>query len=147
MTVLLLLPAGLSALLVAAHLLRSGGVWPAALALAAPAALALRRRWVARGFQLALLLAAAEWCRTLVALRAARMAAQEPWGRMTGILAGVAALAVGAALLFQTPRLARLYRLDRRGGPPPSPAPETMRDRNLSSSRQRGTTETERSRK
>jgi hypothetical protein len=114
MTVLLLLPSACSALLLAAHFLRVGLEVPAALAAAAPAALALRRRGIARCFQAGLALAAAEWLRTLAAVRAARIAAGEPWIRMACILGAVAMLALAAALLFQTARLSRFYRLDRR---------------------------------
>ena len=106
MTVFLLLPSACSALFQAAHFLRAG--------LALPAALAVRRRWIARCFQAGLALAAAEWLRTLAAVRAERLAAGEPWIRMACILGGVAALALAAALLFQTARLSSFYRLDRR---------------------------------
>ena len=113
MTALLLAPAILSTLLLAAHALRLG--WPlvAAGTAAAAAALAIRHRWVARPFQIGLALAAAEWSRTLLAIRAERIAAREPWIRTAVILAGVAVLAAAAAALFRTSRLRAFYRLDR----------------------------------
>jgi hypothetical protein len=59
-----LLPVIISFLLIAAHFYRSGQVIPAALSLAMLLLLFLRERWVVRMFQVALVLAAAEWLRT-----------------------------------------------------------------------------------
>lgn len=110
MTALLLTPVVLSLLVLAAHFLRDGHLALVALVLALIALLPVRRPWVPRVLQLVLVLAAAEWVRTLVQLRSFRIALGQPHGRMTAILGGVALFTALAALVFQAPRLRRRYR-------------------------------------
>jgi hypothetical protein len=117
MTLLLLAPALISALLLAAHFLRGGNVVLAVAALAATGLAGVRRAWAARALQAGLLLASAEWCRTLLRIGAERRAAGGPWLRMSLILGAAAAVALIAALLYETPRLAARYRLRRAGSP------------------------------
>ena len=59
----------------------------------------------------ALVLGALEWLRTLTVLAMQRQHAGIPWLRMAIILGVVAALALVAAWLFQTPRLAQRFGL------------------------------------
>ena len=91
----------LCALLMGAHCLRAELYLLVALSLASPALLAVRRPWAARLLQAALLLAAAEWVRTLVVIAARRRDLGEPWTRMALILGAVAALNLLAALLLR----------------------------------------------
>ena len=109
-TFLLLLPAGLSALVLAAHFLRRGDLGLVVACLALLGLLFVRRLWAARLVQLALLAGALEWLSTLAALLPARRAAGEPWVRLVAILGGVALLALLGAVLFETRELRERYR-------------------------------------
>ena len=71
----------------------------------------MSRAWAARVLQAALVLGVLEWLRTLTVLAVQRQHAGLPWLRMALILGAVAALALVAAWLFQTPRLARRFGL------------------------------------
>lgn len=108
-TFLLLLPAGLSALVLGAHFLRRGDLALVAVCLAVLGLLFVRRTWAARLAQLALCLGGLEWLRTLATLLSARRAAGEPWARMVAILGGVALLALLGAALFGSRRLRERY--------------------------------------
>lgn len=110
-TVLWLLPAGLSILVLGAHLLRHLGTLPALPCLALLALLFVRRPWAARTMQAALLLGVFEWLRTLGELLPARRAAGEPWVRLVAILGSVALVALFSALAFEAQRLRRHFRL------------------------------------
>ena len=114
---LLLLPAGLSALVLGAHFLRRGDLALVAVCLVLIGLLFVCRLWAARLVQLALLAGALEWLRTLAALLPARRAAGEPWLRLVAILGGVALLALLGAALFETRRLRERYRGARPTGP------------------------------
>jgi len=114
---LLLLPAGLSALVLGAHFLRRGDLALVAACLALLGLLFVRRLWAARLVQLALLAGALEWLRTLAVLLPERRAAGEPWVRLVAILGGVALLALLGAALFETRRLRERYRGSRPAGP------------------------------
>ena len=59
--------------------------------------------------QVVLTLGALEWMRTLVTLAMQRSEQGEPLLRMTLILGVVAAVTLVSALLFETPKLRRLY--------------------------------------
>jgi len=96
-----LLPVLLSAVLMAAHLSRHGALLLALVALFLPAGLLVRRPWVPRVMQVALVLAALEWVRTGVALGRERLALGEPWTRMAIILVAVAAVTALSGLVFR----------------------------------------------
>jgi hypothetical protein len=113
---LLLLPAGLSALVLGAHFLRRDDLGLVVACLLLVGLLFVRRLWAARLLQLALLAGAFEWVRTLAQLLPARRAAGEPWVRLVAILGGVALVAVLGAALFETRRLRERYRGPRRPG-------------------------------
>lgn len=109
MIAILLTPVVLSLVVLAAHFLRDGWIVGVALTLALIPLLLLRRWWVPRLVQIVLVLAAAEWVRTLLALRDVRIAFGEPYARMVLILGVAAAFTALSALVFQTPRLRRRY--------------------------------------
>ena len=109
---LLLLPVGLSAVLIGAHFLRAGLPAATALCVLAPWVLLIRGLVAARLVQAGLVLAAAEWMRALVVLAAARSAAGEPWGRMAAILGAVALFTLASAGVFHARVLRERYRLD-----------------------------------
>jgi cytochrome c biogenesis protein CcdA len=115
MKVLLYIPIVLSLFVFAAHFLRSG-FWPLTLGmLFLPVLLGLRQPWVARLVQIVLIIAGLEWVRTLFNLTMWRSRQGEPSLRMAVILGIVAAVAIGASLLFQGKTLKRIYRLERSG--------------------------------
>jgi hypothetical protein len=100
----------LASLLLAAHLLRSGGPGLAAVAAALPLLLLVRRSWATRALQLALAAGSLEWLRTLAALVDLRRGQGEPWLRMAAILGAVALVTAGAAALLGTGRVGRRQR-------------------------------------
>jgi len=106
-----LLPVILSVLLLAAHLSRNNLDLAALLTPAILLLLLVRRPWVPRIFQVLLVLAAAEWLRTLIVLALRRQAAGAPWVRLVAILAVVAAVSALSALVFRSAALRRRYRL------------------------------------
>ncbi len=111
MNVIRLLPVILSFLLLAAHLLRSGLIPIAALALLLPALLLVKHRWVARFIQIALVLGALEWLTTLLYLVALRQEAGQPWARLAIILGTVAAFTGFSAFIFCCNSLKVRYKL------------------------------------
>ncbi|MDP7114592.1 MAG: hypothetical protein QGH45_21645 [Myxococcota bacterium] len=111
MSFLLLIPVLLSTLMMAAHFLYHGHMVIVGLCLLSPLLLLIRRPWVARSFQLALAFGAFEWVRTAINHVQERTAMDEDWLRLAIILGSVAALTGGSALLFQTRRLRRRYRI------------------------------------
>jgi hypothetical protein len=108
---LLTLPA-LSFALLGAHFYRAGWMLWVVVCVLAIGLLALRRRWVPRLAQLALVLGALEWLRTLWVIADYRLAMGQPVLRLAVILGAVAALAVLAALVFESQALRRLYNRD-----------------------------------
>jgi hypothetical protein len=117
MTSVQLLPAGLSALVLAAHFLRAGN---SALLLASLSLIALmfvRRAWAARAIQVGLLLGTLEWLRTLLFLVAVRKQAGEPFVRLAVILGAVAAVTGASALVLQTRTLRQHFGRAPHAGP------------------------------
>jgi hypothetical protein len=106
-TFLLLLPAGLSLLVLAAHFLRSVSLLPMLLCLVLLRLLWVRRPWATRTLQIALLLGAAEWIHTAIVLVPARQALGEPWERMATIFEIVAWFTFLSAFTFELPALKR----------------------------------------
>ncbi len=113
MVLILLIPIALSFLLLGAHFLHHQNLILMAISLAAPWILFIRRRWALRVVQAVLVIAALEWLWTAVSLAQERINAGDPWKRMAIILGAVAMWTLGSALLFQTPRMLRCYRLTR----------------------------------
>jgi hypothetical protein len=98
-------------LLLAAHFYRAGWLSLAALAAGLILLLAVPRPWAARVLQLALVLGAIEWLRTLAAFAAMRMAAGQPYLRLALILGAVAAFTLLAAWVFRHRALRARFRL------------------------------------
>ena len=111
--VMIFIPIVVSLLVLGAHFLRYGNALGVLLSLVLIALLMVRQPWVARLVQIVLVLGVLEWIHTLYELVQARAAHGEPFPRMAVILGVVAAASLGSALLFQTPALKRIYRLDR----------------------------------
>ena len=116
---LLLLPALLSALVLAAHFLRTGNVVAVAGLLALVPLLFLRRRWVSRLARATLWLGTGVWLYTAARFTMERLRLGMPWLRMVLILGGVAAFTALSSLVFRTARLRAWYR----DVPPGSAAP------------------------
>ena len=106
----LLLPF-LALLLLAAHFYRAGLLPLAVLSVALTALLAVPRPWAARTLQVALVLGALEWLRTLAVFAAMRVAAGQPVLRLALILGAVAALMLLAAWMFQHRALRARFRI------------------------------------
>jgi hypothetical protein len=104
-----LLPVLLSLLVLGAHFLRAGNLVLVGAALVLVGLLGVRRRWAARSVQVALLLGAAEWVRTLARLVASRAESGQPAVRLSLILGGVALLTGLSALVFRSARLRSWY--------------------------------------
>ena len=111
--VLIYVPVVLSLVILGAHFMRYGNLIGVFGSLVLIALLIVRRPWVARLMQVVLILGALEWVRTLYELAQVRAAYGQPFTRMIVILGVVAAVTFCSALLFQSPALKRIYRLDR----------------------------------
>ena len=109
---LLYIPIVLSLVILGAHFMRFGNLAGVFVFLGLIALLFVRRAWVARLMQVVLVLGALEWIRTLYELVQVRAALGQPFIRMTLILGVVVAVSFCSALLFQSPALKRIYRLD-----------------------------------
>ena len=90
----------ISALLIAAHFLRSGAYVLTAAAALFPVLLLLKTEVALRIVQALLLLITGEWLHTLAVIALQRQALGEPWMRMGAILAAVAALSLTSAYLL-----------------------------------------------
>ena len=101
----------LALLLLAAHFYRADWLLPAVASAALTLLLAVPRPWAARTLQVALVLGAIEWLRTLAAFAAMRMAAGQPVLRLVLILGAVAAFTLLAAWVFQHRALRSRFRL------------------------------------
>ncbi len=112
---LVYVPVVLSLVVLGAHFMRYGNSMGVTGSVLLIALLFVRRPWVARLMQVVLVLGALEWVRTLYELTQVRVGFGQPFLRMTVILGVVAGITFCSALLFQTPVLKRIYRLERRG--------------------------------
>lgn len=115
MQVFLFIPIVLSLVVLGAHFMRDGLMIGVAVALALIGLLFVRRPWVARVVQMALLLGAFEWVLTLYVLADMRLRQGESATRMIVILASVALVTFVSALLFQAGPLRKIYHLDSKG--------------------------------
>ena len=107
----------LSLVVLGAHFLRDGtwvGVFACLLLIGM---LFLRRPWVARVMQVALVLGALEWLRTMYELAHVRALHGQPYGRMLAILGVVAAVTMCSAFLFQSTTMKKVYRFEKVGSP------------------------------
>lgn len=108
---LLFVPVVLSLLLLGAHFLRDGSRVGVLACLLLIGMLFVRRPWVVRLMQVALVLGTLEWLRTMYELAQIRALHGQPYGRMLMILGIVAAVALCSALLFHSTTLKRIYGL------------------------------------
>ena len=106
------IPVVLSLVVLGAHFLRSGNHVGLFASLLVITLLFVRRPWAARVVQVVLLLGALEWAHTLYELVQIRAAHGQPFVRMAVILGVVETMTLLSALVFQTPTLKRIYRLD-----------------------------------
>jgi len=106
---LLLAPAVLSTLVLAAHFLREMSMGPVLACLTMLGLLAWRQRWVARVYQVFLVAGGVLWVRTAVVLYQERQAAGAPAGRMLAILGAVALATALSALVFESGRMQCRY--------------------------------------
>jgi len=104
-----LVPVVLSLLVLGAHFFRAGNMLLVGVVLLLLALLGVRRPWAARLVQVALVLGALEWVRTLVEIFAWRTKAGQPALRMAVILGCVTLVTAGSALVFGSDRLRRWY--------------------------------------
>jgi prepilin signal peptidase PulO-like enzyme (type II secretory pathway) len=101
MIALRLAPAVLSLLVLAAHFYRGQAFFALAAALATLALVFVRKPWAPRIIQIALLLGAVEWIRTLYSLVQVRESMGQPYTRLALILGGVALFSALSCLAFQ----------------------------------------------
>ena len=111
--ILLYIPVILSLAVIGAHFMRYGSKLGVAGASLMIALLFVRRPWVPRVVQAVLVLAAAEWVRTVYVLANMRAAMGESSTRMVVILVTVATVTLLSALVFESKALKRIYELDR----------------------------------
>ncbi len=112
-TLLQLLPVLVSALLIAAHFLRSGNLLLVVLSLAIPLLLLIRHRLAVRLAQTALFLATLQWLRTAATLSILRSDLGLPWVRMAVILGAMSAFTLGSLFVFLSRTLRARYNLSR----------------------------------
>ena len=79
------------------------------LAIGVAVILLIRRSWVPRVVQIALIVGGAEWVRTTVILASGREAAGQSWIRLAAILGAVALFTMCSGLVFRLPRLRERY--------------------------------------
>jgi len=117
MTVLYLLAPALAFLVLGAHFYRSASYVAIAVCLVMIALLFVRRPLAARAIQVALVLGAIEWVRSMIGFIAAREEMGAPILRLGLILGGVALLTLLCALVIETRRLKTYFRLVNRASP------------------------------
>jgi len=105
------IPPILSTLVLGAHFYRSGNLFVVVLLSILPFTLLIRKPWVPGLYSGVLLLGAAEWIRTLVAIAEVRQMQDAPWMRMAVILGVVALVTALSAFVFATKALRERYGL------------------------------------
>lgn len=111
MWVLFLLPVLLSVLTLSAHFYRAGMDVLVFMSMALPLLLMYRKPVTVRIVQIYLVLAAAEWARTMLTFIQVYESNGTSWHRLALILGTVLVFTAGSALLFQTKTLKRRYRM------------------------------------
>ena len=104
-----LFPVYISFLLLTAHFFRAGQTVLAVIPLILLIPLFLKEKWVPWLIQLALVLGALEWVRTIVAVAEIRMHHGAPWVRMAVILGAVALFTALSSLVFKSKGLKKRY--------------------------------------
>lgn len=106
----LMLPT-LACVLLAAHFFRADQLALSVASALLPLLLAVPRAWAARTMQVALVIGALEWLRTLAEFAAVRISMGQPVLRLVAILVAVALFTAASALVFRNARLRARYRL------------------------------------
>jgi len=106
-----LIPVVLSLGVLAAHFSRHDQPALMGLSVALMGLLAVPRRWAARVLQIVLLVAAAEWVRTMIVLARIRTELGQDASRMVVILTAVALLTAASALVLNTRRARARFRV------------------------------------
>ena len=114
MNILRLFPIIISFLLLAAHFVRAGQTVLALVSLFFLIPLVVKKPWVPRVTQLALLLGAAEWLRTLFFIAQMRIEFGMPWTRMAIILGAVTLFTALSGLVFRSGALRKRYSAEER---------------------------------
>lgn len=114
--VFLYIPVILSLLVLGAHFMRYDNTVGVVISVALIGLLLVRKAWVVRVVQLALLLGALEWALTVYRLVQMRMAMGEPATRMVVILGIVIAVTAGSAVLLETRTMRQVYGRQSSGG-------------------------------
>ncbi len=106
-----LLPVIFSFGLLAAHFSRMGLFPLTILSLALPMLLFIKKKWVARGIQILLVLGAVEWIRAMLGYIEFRKSIGDDWTRLAIILIAVALLTALSGLVFRGKTLKNIYHL------------------------------------
>jgi NAD-dependent dihydropyrimidine dehydrogenase PreA subunit len=110
LNVIRLLPVILSSILMAAHFSRANQNGLAIVCLLLPFLLLIKRRWVAKVFQVLLLIGAIEWIQTTLRIVHIRQVQGEAWARRVIILGMVALFTALSALVFESKSLKQRFR-------------------------------------
>ena len=110
MNVIRLLPVILSSILMAAHFSRASQNGLSIVCLMLPFLLFIKRRWVAKVFQVLLLIGAIEWIQTTLRIVHIRQVQGEAWMRLVIILGSVALFTALSALVFESKNLKLRFR-------------------------------------
>ena len=105
-----LIPVFLSLWMLGAHFLRAGQLLLVLLALITSLALFIRRPWIARMVQFALIAGTIEWIRALVVLVLERQSYGMPWLRLAFIMGSVILLAISSIFVLQSESLRKRYK-------------------------------------
>ena len=114
LTFFLLLPIIISALLIAAHFLRTGNYIFLTISLLLPLILFIHQPLSARVIQGALVLATLEWIRTTFTFVSLRLKIGVPWTRLAIILGIVAVFTLASTLVFYSSTLRERYCLTKK---------------------------------
>lgn len=101
----------LACVLLAAHFFRADQLALAVASALLPLLLAVPRAWAARTMQVALVIGAVEWLRTLAEFAAVRISMGQPVLRLGAILVAVSLFTAASALVFRNAGLRARYRL------------------------------------
>jgi len=109
MKALRLFPVILSFIVLGAHFLRLNQMEIGLFALIFPLFLMVKTKWTPRVFQVALLLATAEWLRSGILYVQMRQESGDDWVRLAIIMGGVALFTLLSALVFLNKKIKKHY--------------------------------------
>lgn len=111
MKIIRFIPVILSFLLLAAHFSRANLSVLIIPTLLLPFLLFMKKAWVARVIQIALVIGAAEWIRAIFEYVNIRQQLGEDWTKLAVILSGVALFTLLSALIFQSKSMKEIYKI------------------------------------